>query len=92
MASDVFRMEVWFSGRVQGVGFRYRTWRVAAGFEVTGHVRNLVDGRVALLAEGEEAEVREFVAAVEAAMEGFIRQKEERTGEGPRTGRGFQMG
>ena len=92
MGKDVFRMEVWFSGRVQGVGFRYRARQVAAGFEVTGRVVNLADGRVELVAEGEEAEVRAFVVAVEAALAGFIRQTEQRTGWGPRRGRDFVIG
>jgi len=92
MGKDVFRMEVWFGGRVQGVGFRYRARQVAAGFEVTGHVVNLADDRVELLAEGEEAEVRAFVAAVEAALAGFIRQTEQRASWGPRSGRDFMIG
>ena len=45
-------MEIFYSGRVQGVGFRYTAKTVAAGFEITGTVRNLPDGRVELVAEG----------------------------------------
>jgi acylphosphatase len=40
--------QIFYSGRVQGVGFRYSTRRIAAGYEVTGWVRNLTDGRVEL--------------------------------------------
>ncbi|MGD0088020.1 MAG: acylphosphatase, partial [Verrucomicrobiota bacterium] len=40
------RMHIFYSGHVQGVGFRYTTKTVATGFEVTGTVRNLPDGRV----------------------------------------------
>ena len=46
------RMQVFYSGRVQGVGFRYTAKSVATGFEVTGTVRNLPDGAVAVEAEG----------------------------------------
>lgn len=42
--------QVFYTGRVQGVGFRYTTKQVAAGYEVAGWVRNLPDGRVELLA------------------------------------------
>jgi acylphosphatase len=58
------RMMVLYSGRVQGVGFRYTARSVAAGFEVCGTVRNLPDGRVELLAEGERAELHAFRAAI----------------------------
>ena len=66
------RTTVLFSGRVQGVGFRYTTRRVARGFAVTGFVRNLSDGRVELVAEGNADEVRRFLGAVEAAMSSNI--------------------
>jgi acylphosphatase len=58
------RMLVLYSGRVQGVGFRYTARSVAAGFEVCGTVRNLPDGRVELLAEGERAELNAFREAI----------------------------
>lgn len=61
-----------FSGRVQGVGFRYATRNLAARFRVTGFVRNLPDGRVQLVAEGPEIELDRFEAAIENAMKGHI--------------------
>ena len=48
------------SGLVQGVGFRFFTQRAAARHQVVGYVRNLDDGRVEALAEGEERAVTEF--------------------------------
>ena len=66
------RRIVHFSGRVQGVGFRYTTDRVAANFRVAGFVRNLTDGRVELVAEGVPAELDRFLAAVAEAMSGNI--------------------
>ncbi|MFC5453888.1 acylphosphatase [Prosthecobacter fluviatilis] len=47
---------VFYSGRVQGVGFRYSTKRIASGFDVTGWVKNLPDGRVEMLAQSFEAD------------------------------------
>lgn len=58
------RMRVLFSGRVQGVGFRYTVCRVAASFEVAGFVRNLADGDVELVAEGFEQELAGFLHAI----------------------------
>jgi acylphosphatase len=66
-------MTVIYKGRVQGVGFRYTTRRVAAGFEITGVVRNLPDGSVELIAEGRRDELEAFRIAVgEAGLTGFI--------------------
>ena len=55
---------VFFSGRVQGVGFRYETKRIAMGYEVVGTVCNLEDGRVELCVMGEESEVDGFISDI----------------------------
>ena len=73
---EVHHATVHFSGRVQGVGFRYLTLQVAREFEVSGYVRNLPDGRVHLEAEGAESEVRAFIAEVQDRMSVFIRKTE----------------
>ena len=65
-----------FTGRVQGVGFRYAALQVAREFEVSGYVCNLPDGRVKLEAEGSKDEVCSFIAAVEERMHGYIRRVE----------------
>jgi acylphosphatase len=66
-----------YTGRVQGVGFRYVTRTVVTGFEVTGTVRNLPDGRVELVAEGSKEELEAFLAAIrESEVGGFIRQEQ----------------
>lgn len=78
--ADVHHETVYFSGHVQGVGFRYSVLQVAKEFEVAGYVRNLADGRVQLEAEGRSTEVSAFVAAVEEKMHGYIR-KTERTAD-----------
>jgi acylphosphatase len=55
------RMRVTFSGRVQGVGFRYTVCRIAKSFQVTGFVQNRADGDVELVAEGTEQELVDFL-------------------------------
>jgi acylphosphatase len=67
------RRVVYFRGHVQGVGFRYTTARVAAGFEVTGYVQNLADGRVRVVAEGASGEIDRFVAEIRAQLAAYIR-------------------
>ncbi len=67
------RRRVYFSGRVQGVGFRYTCQSIARGFEVGGYVRNLPDGRVELSAEGEPDEVDNFVSAIHFEMSSYIK-------------------
>lgn len=70
--------QVIYSGRVQGVGFRYSTKQIAAGFEVTGTVKNLPDGRVELQVmsqDGEELEA--FLAAIdESNLGSLIKERE----------------
>jgi len=58
------RMHILYSGRVQGVGFRYAVKTLAAGFEVVGTIRNLPDGRVELTAEGMAEELAAFRSAI----------------------------
>ena len=70
-------MTVLFSGHVQGVGFRYTARTVAAGFEITGTIRNLPDGRVELVAEGLRDELEAFRMALhDAGLAGFIRDEQ----------------
>lgn len=77
----MIRETVYFSGRVQGVGFRQTTARVARGFDVSGTVRNLSDGRVECVIEAEAAEARAFLDAVGEAMGGNIGGVESRQSE-----------
>ncbi len=71
------RLTALYSGRVQGVGFRYTVKTMAAGFEVCGVVRNLPDGRVELIAEGAPEELAAFREAIRGAgLAGFIRDEQ----------------
>ena len=62
------RRRVWYDGRVQGVGFRYTALSLAGGFPIAGYVRNLPDGRVELLVEGDAAAVASFLDALDREM------------------------
>jgi acylphosphatase len=87
--ANVHHETVFFTGRVQGVGFRYSALQIAKEFEIAGYVANVADGRVQLEAEGRADEVAKFVAAVEERMHGFIRQVERTTGSRAPQFRGF---
>jgi acylphosphatase len=62
-----------FTGQVQGVGFRYTTYRIAGRYEVTGFVRNLPDGTVEMLAQGSPDEVDRCIEEVQNSFSGYIR-------------------
>jgi acylphosphatase len=85
------RRTVYYSGHVQGVGFRYTTHSIARGHHVTGYVRNLPDGRVELVAEGAPREIDTFLEEVRERFGSFIRY--ERLDSGPATGEfsGFEI-
>ena len=86
------RLHIFYAGRVQGVGFRYTAKSVATGFDVTGVVRNLPDGRVELIAEGARAELEEFRKAMEdSAVGGCIRQADAAWSETKNEFRGFEI-
>ena len=86
------QLQVYYSGRVQGVGFRATVKRVAHGYEVTGIIRNLPDGRVEMVAEGERAELFEFQQAIrDSGLGHFIRQEEARSNSVKNEFRGFEI-
>jgi len=86
------RLQVFYSGRVQGVGFRYTVKALAQGFEVAGVVRNLPDGRVELVAEGERSELDAFRKAIQDSELGhFIRHEETTWTDDSHEFRGFEI-
>jgi acylphosphatase len=85
-------MTVLFSGRVQGVGFRYTAKTVATGFEIAGTIRNLPDGRVELVAEGSHAELDAYRAELHnAGLAGFIRDEQVTWEDAKNEFRGFEI-
>ncbi len=72
----ITRLHAVFSGRVQGVGFRFTAERMACRFPVTGYVRNLAKGKVEMTAEGEKSVLEDFLAALREAFGENIRDVE----------------
>ncbi len=66
------RRIAYFNGNVQGIGFRYTACQIAKGHAVVGYVKNLLDGRVEIIAEGLPQDVDRFVANVEQIMKSYI--------------------
>ena len=87
----MIRRTAYFSGNVQGVGFRYTAQRIAGGFAVAGYVRNLSDGRVELVAEGDASELDSFIAAVRGEMRSYIAHQTEADGVAEGSFNGFEV-
>jgi len=80
------RVHAYYSGMVHGVGFRFTAQRHGARSSVAGWVKNLADGRVEIVAEGEETSLKEFLKSVlESSLRNYIQDTEinwsEATGE-----------
>lgn len=69
---DTERREVMYSGHVQGVGFRYTTQRIASHYSVTGYVRNLANGRVELVVEGEKDQLDRLLADIDDRLGQYV--------------------
>ncbi|MBU9888557.1 MAG: acylphosphatase [Candidatus Omnitrophica bacterium] len=86
------RMQVFFSGTVQGVGFRFTAERLARRFPVEGFVRNLDDGRVEVVAEGGREALTGFLTAIrESGMKPYIREVESFWSDPQHTFSGFKV-
>jgi acylphosphatase len=85
-------VQVFYEGNVQGVGFRWSVRNIAKGFDVTGSVRNLRDGRVELLAAGDKEEVRAFLEAIlQSELRAHIKKHNESPLADPPAFRGFEI-
>jgi acylphosphatase len=84
--------QVFYEGKVQGVGFRYTVKRIANGYDVVGTVRNLEDGRVELYAAGEPEEVDAFLTGIEESeLKSHIRATERHVVAAVAGVKGFQI-
>ncbi len=71
------RIHVFYSGHVQGIGFRVTAQDVASELGLVGWVRNLSDGKVEVVCEGEEKKLRRFLDNIEKGFLGqYIRNKD----------------
>ena len=80
----MLRQMCYFTGRVQGVGFRYTVQNLALQYNVHGFVRNTPDGRVELVMEGPEGEMNNLIDDVAQKMNGYIKRVDKSTA--PATG------
>jgi len=86
------RATVLYTGRVQGVGFRYSVKSLAPGFDATGTVRNLPNGQVELTMEGEKEELEAFMQAVrDSGLGPMIRDESCHWSEATGELRGFEI-
>ncbi|MDQ6656317.1 MAG: acylphosphatase [Verrucomicrobiota bacterium] len=84
--------QLFYEGRVQGVGFRYSVKQIAKGFDVIGWVQNLPDGRVELQAAGDPAELAAFLEAItQSELRAHIRAQTEHPLAQPPAARGFEI-
>ncbi len=65
--------QVVFKGRVQGVGFRYTTHRIARQYDLSGYVRNSPDGSVEAILQGTKANIQACIREIQDAFNGYIR-------------------
>ena len=85
-------LQILYEGNVQGVGFRWSVRDAAKGFDVTGWVRNLADGRVELQVTGDDDEVRAFLERIaQGELHSLIRKQIENKLDKPVTARGFEI-
>src|ERR1700757_2351051 len=84
--------QVFYEGRVQGVGFRFTVRQIAKGFDLTGWVRNLPDGRVELQVTGDEDELRAFLDQIaQSELHSLIRKQTENKLNEPVAARSFEI-
>ncbi len=83
---------VFYEGRVQGVGFRWTARKIAQGYDVTGLVRNLPDGRVELQVSGDAEEVDAFLTDIrDSVLAGHITTEQRERISLPNPFKGFQI-
>jgi acylphosphatase len=92
LEQTMISLQVFYEGHVQGVGFRFTVRHIAKGFDITGWIRNLPDGRVELQVTGDDEEVRAFVDQIaESELHSLIRKQSLNTLNEPVSARGFEI-
>jgi acylphosphatase len=66
------QIRVYYTGRVQGVGFRFTTEDIAGDLGVAGWIKNLGDGRVEVVAEAKEEVLKEFLERINGYFSRYI--------------------
>ena len=74
MSSNIAK-HIIFSGRVQGVGFRFTAHRIGLRYELTGYVRNLPDGSVEMLAQGHPDDITDCLRDLGESFPGIRKTK-----------------
>jgi len=69
------RIHVYYSGRVQGVGFRFSAQALAVDLGLLGWVKNLPDSGVELVAEGEEEDLNKLLKKIDGEFSNYIRER-----------------
>jgi len=66
------RLHIYYNGRVQGVGFRFSAEHIAQELNLAGWIKNLPDGRVELIAEGDEGILKKLIDEIENRMGSYV--------------------
>jgi acylphosphatase len=85
------RVHATYEGWVQGVGFRFSAERAAAAFDLSGWVKNLRDGRVELVCEGKETDLKGFLEKMHSIFKTYIRNSDLEWGEATGEFNGFDI-
>ena len=68
------QLHLYYSGKVQGIGFRYTVQDIASFLKIYGWVRNLNDGRVEVLIEAEENTLSSFLEQINQHFSRYIKE------------------
>ena len=88
---SILKAHIYFKGRVQGVGFRYMTQRFAKNLGLVGWVKNLPDGRVEILAQGEKNKIQNLLDELNNHFKGHIQDCQADMHEGLDSYKNFEI-